>query len=198
MADAAPSPRNAGLADLLARTALADQRAFGELYRRTAPHLYAVALRIVRERPLAEEILQEAYVNVWHHAGRYAAAKSQPMTWLTAIVRNRCLDHVRRRELDTVTLDRDDDDDARGFEPASGDPGPEALIVAGADAQGVRECIDALPGTTRQAIALAFFQGLSHAELAAHLALPLGTVKSWVRRGLERLKACLDRLGVAA
>ncbi len=197
MAEAASSARNAGLGDLLARTALADQRAFAELYRRTSPHLYAVALRIVRERPLAEEILQEAYVSVWHHAGTYAAAKSQPLTWLTAIVRNRCLDQVRRRDVDTVTLDRDDDD-ALGPEFAGTDPTPEQLIVAGADAQGLRACVESLPGTTRQAIALAFYQGLSHAELAAHLHEPLGTVKSWLRRGLERLKACLDRLGISA
>ena len=197
MADSAPSSRNDGLAELLSRTALADQRAFGELYRRTSPHLYAVALRIVRDRPLAEEILQEAYVNVWHHAASYAAARSQPLTWLTAIVRNRCLDHVRRRELDTVALGHDDDDSPALELPAT-DATPEELLAAGASAQGVRECIDSLQGATRQAIALAFFQGLSHAELAAHMREPLGTVKSWVRRGLERLKACLERLGVEA
>ena len=117
---AAPPDRNARLADLLARTALADQAAFGELYRATSSHLYGVALRILREPAAAEEILQEAYVNVWHHAGSYAAAKSQPLTWLTAIVRNRCLDQLRRRELDTVSLTADDDDDADFELPGDG------------------------------------------------------------------------------
>jgi len=200
MASATPpaQDRNTVLADLLARTALADQRAFAELYQRTSSHLFGVAIRIVRESATAEEILQEAYVSVWHHAGSYAAAKSQPLTWLTAVVRNRCLDHVRKRELDTVALTRSDDDgDEIEISLPSGDPSPTEMLMAGADAQSVRDCVDTLDGGPKQAIALAFFQGLTHAELAQHMREPLGTVKSWVRRGLEKLKNCLDRAGVA-
>ncbi|MEO6928864.1 MAG: sigma-70 family RNA polymerase sigma factor [Casimicrobiaceae bacterium] len=195
---AARESRNSALEALLARTALADQRAFAELYRLTSAHLFGVALRIVRERSIAEEILQEAFVNVWNHAASYAAARSRPLTWLTAVVRNRCLDQVRHRELATVTLSTDDNDGAAPFDPPSTDPSPAELLMRGADAQSVRECVESLEGGTRQAIALAFFQGLSHAELATHLGQPLGTVKSWVRRGLERLKGCLDALGVTA
>jgi RNA polymerase sigma-70 factor (ECF subfamily) len=191
-----PPERSARLADLLARTALADQAAFAELYRQTCSHLYGVALRILREASAAEEILQESYVAVWHHAGSYVAAKSQPLTWLTAIVRNRCLDSLRRRELDTVTLTADEADEPDLELPAD-TASPAELLLQGADAQSVRECVEALEGAARQAIALAFFQGLSHAELAAHLREPLGTVKSWIRRGLERLRSCLDRAGVA-
>jgi RNA polymerase sigma-70 factor (ECF subfamily) len=199
MADvkAATVERNALLADLLSRTAMADQRAFAELYRRTSSHLFGVALRIVREAPTAEEILQEAFVNVWHHAGSYVASRSQPLTWLTAVVRNRCLDHVRRRELDTVAMSRGDDDgEDRDLDFPSSDPSPAELLMTGADAQSVRDCVETLEGGARQAIALAFFQGMTHAELADHLRQPLGTVKSWVRRGLEKLKGCLDRAGV--
>jgi RNA polymerase sigma-70 factor (ECF subfamily) len=192
---AEPGERSARLAGLLARVALADQRAFAELYRQTSPHLYAVALRILREPAAAEEILQEAFVSVWHHAATYVAAKSQPLTWLTSIVRNRCLDQLRRREPDTVTLAAEGDDEPAIDLPADA-PTPAELLVAGADAQAVRDCVDALDAGPKQAIALAFFQGLSHAELAAHLREPLGTVKSWVRRGLERLKRCLDAAGV--
>jgi RNA polymerase sigma-70 factor, ECF subfamily len=191
---AAPD-RNARLAELLARTALADQAAFGELYRATSSQLYGVAIRIVREAGTAEEILQESYVAIWHHAANYAPAKSQPLTWLTAIVRNRCLDSLRRRELDTVSMTADDDDHA-DFEPPGDGRTPADLLLEGAEAQSVRECVEALEGGSKQAIALAFFQGLTHAELAAHLHEPLGTVKSWVRRGLERLRQCLDRAGV--
>jgi RNA polymerase sigma-70 factor (ECF subfamily) len=187
--------RNAVLADLLARTALADQSAFAELYRRTSARLYAVALRILRDRGAAEEILQEAFVSVWHNAGSYSAAKSQPQTWLTTIVRNRCLDQLRRREVDTVSLTRDDDD-AEIDLPSDG-PTPVELLLDGAEARSVRECVDALEGAQKQAIALAFFHGLTHAELAQHLHEPLGTVKSWVRRGLERIKQCLDRVRAA-
>ena len=184
--------RNARLMELLARTALADQRAFAELYRLTSPHLYAVALRILREAAPAEEVLQESFVNIWHHAGSYIAAKSQPLTWLTSIVRNRCLDQLRRRELETVTMD----DEEEGVAIAAEDPTPLEMLLSGADTRAVRDCVEALEPTQKQAIALAFFQGLSHSELAQHLKQPLGTVKSWVRRGLERLRDCLDRAGV--
>ena len=184
--------RNARLMELLARTALSDQRAFAELYRATSAHLYAVALRILRETPAAEEVLQESFVNVWHHARSYVAAKSQPLTWLTSIVRNRCLDQLRRREVETVTLD----DEEEGAVIAAEDPTPLEMLLSGADARAVGACVEALEPGQKQAIALAFFQGLSHSELAQHLREPLGTVKSWIRRGLERLRACLDGAGV--
>ncbi|MEO8487578.1 MAG: sigma-70 family RNA polymerase sigma factor [Betaproteobacteria bacterium] len=193
-----PTRRQAALAELIARVALADQQALGELYRQTSSHLFSVALRIVRERGIAEELLQEAYVNVWHHAGSYAAERAQPTTWLTAIVRNRCLDHVRKRDLDTVSMTRDADDDAPELDIPDGGPGPAEMLLAGADAHAIRDCVERLEGGSRQAIALAFFQGLSHSELAAHLAQPLGTVKSWIRRGLERLKGCLERANVTS
>ena len=184
--------RNARLMELLARTALKDQRAFAELYRAASPHLFAVAVRILREAAAAEEVLQESFVNVWNHAASYVAAKSQPLTWLTSIVRNRCLDQLRRREVDTVTMD----DEEEGLTIAAQGPTPLELLLAGADALAVKECIDALEPAQKQAIALAFFQGLSHSELARHMREPLGTVKSWVRRGLERMRSCLDRVGV--
>ena len=194
-----PSEKNARLAPLLSKVALGDQAAFADLYRQSSSHLYGVAVRILREGAAAEEVLQEAFVNVWHHAGSYAAAKSQPLTWLTAIVRNRCLDQLRRRELDTVSMTGagDEGDEGREFDMPSGDPSPVELLLAGAEAQSVRDCVEVLDAGPKQAIALAFYQGLSHAELAAHLRQPLGTVKSWVRRGLERLKSCLDRSGYA-
>jgi RNA polymerase sigma-70 factor, ECF subfamily len=191
-----PPERSAGLADLLARTALADQAAFAELYRRTSPHLYAVAIRILREPAAAEEVLQEAFVSIWHHAGRYAAERSQPQTWLASIVRNRCLDRVRRRDLDRVSLTRDDDEETEIELPADG-ASPIDLLIAGAEAASVRDCVQGLEGGQKQAIALAFFQGLTHAELARALREPLGTVKSWVRRGLVRLKECLEQAGYA-
>jgi RNA polymerase sigma-70 factor (ECF subfamily) len=194
MAESTPSPRSEALAGLLARTALADQAAFAELYRQTSAHLYAVALRILREPATAEETLQEAFVSVWHHAGSYSPAKSQPQTWLASIVRNRCLDRLRRREPDTVTLTRDDDDNPEIDLPAEGRT-PVEMLLAAAEAQSVRACVDALEGGQKQAIALAFYQGLTHAEVAHHLGQPLGTIKSWVRRGLARLKECLDHAG---
>ena len=122
MAESGKSPeRNVRLAALMARIALGDQAAFAELYAQTSSHLYGVAVRILKDGALAEEVLQEAFVSVWHHAGSYDAAKSQPSTWLAAVIRNRCLDLIRRRELDTVTMTTDDDD-GREFDLPSGDP----------------------------------------------------------------------------
>ncbi len=192
MADA--DDRSQRLVGLLARAALADQAAFAELYRMTSSQLYAVALRILRDPAAAEEMLQEAYVSIWHHAASYSAAKSQPQTWLTSIVRNRCLDQLRRRELDTVAIVNDEEGTEIEF-PAEG-PTPLQMLLDGAEARSVRHCVEALEGGQKQAIALAFYQGLSHSELAQHLRQPLGTVKSWIRRGLERLKSCLDQAGV--
>jgi RNA polymerase sigma-70 factor (ECF subfamily) len=185
--------RSARLMELLARTALADQSAFEQLYRLTSPHLYGVAVRILRESAAAEEVLQESFVNVWHHAGSYVAARSQPLTWLTSIVRNRCLDRLRKHDVDTVSID--DEDHAMTIADRS--PLPLDLLLSGAEAGAVRRCVEALDAGQKQAIALAFYQGLSHSELARHLKEPLGTVKSWIRRGLERLKTCLDSAGIA-
>jgi RNA polymerase sigma-70 factor (ECF subfamily) len=195
MDDTAAAQRREALSDLLARTARADERAFAELYRLTSPHLFAVAIRMLRDRAAAEDVLQEAFVSIWHHAGSYVPVKSHPQTWLTSIVRNRCLDLLRRRVPDTMTLTRDDDEG--DIDLPAGGPTPVELLLSGANAAAVRGCVDALDGGPKQAIALAFFQGLSHSELAARLHEPLGTVKSWIRRGLERLKACLERSGIA-
>jgi len=184
--------KSARLMELLARTALADQRAFAELYRLTSAHLYGVALRILRESGAAEEVLQESFVSVWNHAGSYVSSRSQPLTWLTSIVRNRCLDHLRRREVETIAID----DDEHGMTIADEGPSPLELLLSGADARAVRNCVEALETGQKQAVALAFYRGLTHSQLARHLKQPLGTVKSWVRRALERLKACLDAAGV--
>jgi len=188
--------RNERLSGLLSRVALKDQAAFATLYGETSSHLFGVAVRIVRESPTAEELLQEAFVSIWHHAASYDASRSQPFTWLNTIVRNRCLDWLRRRELQTVQLTTDENEGSSS-ELRADDPTPEEMLLKGADAHAVRECVDELDAGPRQAIALAFYQGMSHAELAAHLRQPLGTVKSWVRRGLEKLRRCLDRAGFA-
>ena len=113
-----------------------------------------------------------------------------------SIVRNRCLDQLRRRDLDTVSLTTEDDD-APELDIADEGPSPADLLLRGAEAHSVRECVETLEAGQKQAIALAFFQGLSHAELARHMKEPLGTIKSWLRRGLERLKRCLDAAGYA-
>jgi RNA polymerase sigma-70 factor (ECF subfamily) len=175
---------------LAARCALRDQSAFAALYRQTAPKLYAVALRILRRQDWAEEVLQESFVNIWNHFGEYSAQKSAPMTWMTAVVRNRALDWLRRPNLEHG---REDYDELAGAMPDDPVRRPERRLEDARDARALHACLDALGERQRQAIALAYLHGLTHGELAAHLGEPLGTVKTWVRRGLEKLRECMDR-----
>ncbi len=189
--------RSRELAGLLARAGMGDRACFGALYERTSGHLLAVVLRIQRNRTLAEDLLQEVYVSVWKAAGSFDAARSQPLTWLTHIARNRAIDSLRRAQAQprTVSLSRDEDDDSPDPAEAlaSDAPGPLDLLGQAGDRRELNQCLERLTPPQRQSVALAFFDGLSHAEVAAHLCEPLGTVKSWVRRALNTLKGCLDR-----
>lgn len=190
------------LASLLARTALGDRAAFGRLYQRTSGHLLAVVLRIQRDRALAEDLLQEVYVSVWKAAGGFDAARSQPLTWLTHIARNRAIDSLRRArtqpQTDSLHSHGDDGDHDEGrpdaLEQQPDDaPGPLDLLGLASQKRELSACLERLSPPQRQSVALAFFDGLSHAEVAEQLREPLGTVKSWVRRALATLKGCLDR-----
>ena len=175
----------------MARCALRDQRAFAELYRQTSAKLYGVAIRILRRDDWAEEVLQESFVNIWNHSVEYSAARSAPMTWMTAIVRNRALDWLRRPNLERGDEDYDLLVESMPDEAA----GPDVALGHHRDAVALAECLKQLGGIQRQTIMLAYAHGLSHGELAEHLKQPLGTVKTWIRRGLERLKGCMDGKG---
>jgi RNA polymerase sigma-70 factor (ECF subfamily) len=180
------------LSVLLSRCALRDQHAFRTLYQLCSAKLFAVAARITRRRDWAEEVLQESFINIWNHAAGYNTAKSAPMTWMTAIVRNRALDLLRRpRE---VEIGEDHEDLMASLPDES--PGPEELFKRSMEAGALAECMKQLTGEQQKSIALAFFNGLSHGELARQMQKPLGTVKTWIRRGLERLKGCLDAEGI--
>jgi RNA polymerase sigma-70 factor (ECF subfamily) len=182
-----PDPRAAQLTDLLGACAKGDRQAFSRLYQVSSAKLYGVALRILRRDDWAEEVLQECYVSIWTHAPDYRSGLAAPMTWMTSIVRNRCLDWLRRPHAEVS-----DEDGALTESAESDNPGPLAELERAKDAQALSRCLKALEARQRQAIALAFYDGLSHSELASHLREPLGTVKTWVRRGLLRLKDCLE------
>jgi RNA polymerase sigma-70 factor (ECF subfamily) len=188
------------LAQLLAQTGLGDRQAFARLYERTSSHLLAVVLRIQRDRAQAEDLLQEIYVSVWKAAAGFDAARSQPLTWLTHIARNRAIDSLRRAQAQprTESTTRADDDDRPEADDTLADeaPGPLDLLGLASQKRQLSACMDRLTPPQRQSVALAFFDGLSHAEVAEQLREPLGTVKSWVRRALATLKSCLDRASV--
>ena len=191
--------RNAELARLLARTGVGDRAAFATLYRRTSAHLLAVVLRIHRDRAQAEDIVQEIYVNVWRAAGSFNAAQSQPLTWLTSIARNRAIDGARRRQTQPLlhsNLSGDaeaENDEVDAYDHVADESdGPLALLSRASDARSLEHCMRGLSAPQRHSVALAFYDGLSHAEVAQHLRQPLGTVKSWLRRALAALKACLE------
>ena len=175
------------LGELLARTALRDEEAFCALYRATGPKLFGLVLRILKRRELAEDCLQDAFVSIWYRAGDYRPDIAQPFTWMAAIARNRALDMVRaapaQREIGT--------EDALEHDTATGADTSEAAVFAD-EARVLRRCLEALPPKHRQAIALAYFRGLAHSELAQVLREPLGSVKTWIRKGLVQLKRCME------
>ena len=179
----------AELAGLLAATALHDRRAFQQLYRLTAAKLYGIALRIVRIEALAEDCVQEAYVNIWQNAGEYRPGRGTPLTWMGSIVRYRALDRLRRDrhmespEDDSETLDR----------LAADGPTIDEGLAGDQEAAALKACLALLRDAQKDCVHLAFFDGLSHEQIAARLDRPLGTVKTWIRRGLQSIKRCLER-----
>ena len=182
--------RNRRLADLLHACALGRQAAFQELYQQTSPQLFAVLVRILKRRDLAEEALQDALLSVWRNAGSYAADKGAPMTWLVSICRYRALDMLRREKRE-VSLDMAREDlgeDGIGEQKDVGDP----VSVSKAEERMLEECMGRLNDGQRRSVRLAYVDGCTHEEIATRIGSPVGTVKSWVRRGLESLKRCLE------
>ncbi|GAB2903884.1 sigma-70 family RNA polymerase sigma factor [Paralcaligenes ginsengisoli] len=181
----------AGLSDdeyrnLLNAVSQGDRRAFEALYKGLSPRLYALALRLLKRPVWAEEVLQDSFITVWNKAASYDASSSSPLTWLTHIVRNRAIDWLRGAdnrwdELDDVALNQ------------LPDPGKNPLEhLEQADAAGrLGDCLGQLSAEQRQSIVLAYYHGLSHDEISKKLEHPLGTTKSWIRRGLRQLKGCL-------
>lgn len=191
------------LQDLISATAQGDHQAFAVVYERTHTHLFGVAVRILGNEQAAEDVLQEAYVSVWKNAESYrthvGGQQLQPMTWLIAIVRNKSLDALRarkRRPEAALTPSLDEDDTTTDI--AHDQPSALELLSQASAAMQIEHCMNALDGSHRQSLALAYYQGLSHTEVAAQMGAPLGSVKAWIRRGLDKLKTCLAGRGVAA
>jgi RNA polymerase sigma-70 factor (ECF subfamily) len=175
---------------LLAAVALQDRAAFRRLYEATSAQLFGFALRVLHKEELAEEAVQDAFVAIWHAAAGYQVHLASPLTWMVTIVRNKALD-IRRRALADGGDARVELEDADSLADLAA--GPHEQAQRSRDAQALARCMDTLAGRQRQAIGMAYLHDLSHSDVAARLDLPLGTVKTWIRRGLERLRDCLTR-----
>jgi len=179
-----PADNDAGLlAKLFAATAKGDRRAFARVYELSSAKLFAVALRILRSRTLAEEVLQEAFLSIWERAGQRRLENSSPMPWMIAIVRHRAIDRLRAAR--KKTEDTSDEDHTLIAAPG---PDPEEMVEADEMGDSIWTAIGKLPVNYRNAVLAAFYYGLTHEELAKKFDVPLGTAKSWVRRGLGQLK----------
>ena len=179
----APDP----LAPLMARLAQGDQTALRELYSATSAKLMGVCLRILSDRSESEDVLQELYLTAWKRASAFEPSRASAMAWLCAIARNRAIDRLRARQRDALAgvpgATEDRVDEAPGAEAGLGRPGEWARLHA---------CLEGLKPEQGRAIRTAFLEGVTYEALAARADVPLGTMKSWVRRGLLRLRECLS------
>jgi RNA polymerase sigma-70 factor (ECF subfamily) len=179
-------PGSSTLLDLVRRTAAGDRRAFAALYDDTSAKLFGVALRILRQRDLAEDVMQESFVIAWERARDFDPVRGSVMSWLVTIVRHRAIDLLRRRA-------------SRGDHRTDGDDALLGLAAGetdradrGAELGALQRCLGELDPQPRKVVLMSYAYGYTHEELADRLSVPMGTVKSWIRRSLERLRACLD------
>lgn len=173
------------LVALLAAVARQDRSAFGELYERTSAKLYGICRRLMGSDTDASDVLHEAYLTVWRNADRFDPAKASPITWLAVLTRNKAIDQLRRAR-SSEAIDAASD-------IADGAPSAVDIISDEQDRRRLAHCLDQIDARTRDLIRTAFFTGATYDQLATEQGVPLGTMKSWIRRGLISLRGCLER-----
>ncbi len=184
MAAAAKVSELEPLNDILIAAAKGDRSSFARLYKLASPMMFAIALRTLRERDLAEEVLQDAFIVIWSKASQFDPDRGQAMAWMITIIRRKAIDTLR----------------AKGRRPKTGasledlaEVLPDPAAGKHPSASALEQCLERLKEQQQQAIRLAYYYGLTHEELADRMKSPLGTTKSWVRRGLMQIKECLDQ-----
>ena len=177
------------LQDALLAVAQRDEAALREVYRATAAKLFGICLRVLHDEAEAEDVLQDVYVTVWNKAGTYDPARASPVTWLATIARNRAIDRLRSAAVRPGRTARPLDDALQVADPAIS---AEAVLSRDEDHQRLKGCLEGLDPRHAGLIRQAFFGGLSYSDLAEAAGRPLGTVKTWIRRGLMTLKVCLE------
>lgn len=185
----------ADLASLVAYTALGDRDAFAKLYRATRSRGWAICMRLLRDRAAAEDALQDAYVKVWQQAASYRQHLGTVEAWFSTIVRNTCLDRLRTQERDARLLEDSPLEESVEAHVCNVDTTPEMQLMLTGQRHRLQECIDQLDVRQQDLVVSAYVMGQSHAELAAERRLPLGTVKSLIRRAVLWLRDCMG--GVA-
>jgi RNA polymerase sigma-70 factor (ECF subfamily) len=178
-------PEPVSIDDMLLLVAAGDKRAFRALYAKAGPKLYAICLRMMRTKDQADDVFQEAFVKVWERSWQFDPAKGEGLAWLATVTRHCALDRMRRLPKNHVGID-----DSVTHEIDSGTASFQPDVM---EARGLHLCLDGLREEHRHAVVLAYVHGLTHEELAERMGKPLGTIKSWVKRGLEQLKECMDR-----
>ena len=176
------------LAEAIGAVAGGDRAAFERLYRATSSKLFGVCLRVLPDRDEAEDVLQEVYATVWRKAAQFDASRASAVTWLAMIARNKAIDRLRANPSSARTAPIEWADNVA-------DPAPSPLHAAESVVENTRlnTCMEQLDGRRRSLIRTAFFDGATYEELAARIGSPLGSVKSWIRRGLQQLRACLEQ-----
>ena len=181
-----PGRTSADLDRLLGAIASGERDALKQLYVRASAKLYGICLRVLADEAEAQDVLQDVFTTVWTKAGRFDPAKAGAITWLSVLARNKAIDRLRSRRAPGVSLDEANaiaDDEPTAFD----------VLERSQDAARLADCIGELDERARTMIRAAFFDGLSYPELAEREAVPLGTMKSWIRRGLMSLRGCLER-----
>ena len=180
--------QNDPYADLLRLCATGDQVAFSKLYAQSSGQLLAVSMRLLRTRQAGEDALQDAYIKIWNKASSFDASKASGMTWMTTIVRNRCFDLIRAQKV----RPQETDIEYEGIEFTDEGMAPDDLSGLEITTRRMFKCMESLPEKQRQAILMSYYYGMTHEEISGKLETPLGTVKAWVRRGVMRLRECLE------
>jgi len=186
------APDDMELIQLLSRVANRDETALRALYDRCSSKLYGLAMRVVGNREWAEDVLQEAFITIWRIASDYRGSLSPPMAWMGLIVRSRALDFLRRRAAERDGRTQSLDDELAETLPADM-ADPVNATLASEQAWALKQCLEKLENKQREVVSLAYLRDLSHGELSTQLRLPLGTVKTWIRRGLAQLRLCMAR-----
>ncbi|MGB7316419.1 MAG: sigma-70 family RNA polymerase sigma factor [Planktotalea sp.] len=172
----------------ITQAALGDRSAFEALYNATSAKLFGICLRVLKDKTQAEEALQESYVKIWHHAGRYQINGLSPMSWLITIARNTAIDHLRAHKSGEVAAAPELMEGV-----ADQSPGPEALLEMKSQSNQLALCLGELDSVHADVVRGAYLDGKTYAELALEADVPLNTMRTWLRRSLMKLRECLTR-----